>query len=86
MDIVGFGLIGFSTALSFVTGLLCAFFPHITDRFCANNLRPRYLIGMNERSGVPLWRITGLVSLVGFVVLCSYVVWAALLRLYYYGF
>lgn len=44
------------------------------------------MTGMNKRSNVLLRRITGLMSLAGFVFLRSYVVWAALLRPYYYGF
>ena len=79
MSVLGLSLI-------FTIGILCTFVPLKVDRFYANNSGGRYALGMNERFRVLLWRITGLMSLVGFVVLCSFAVWAALLRPYYYGF
>ncbi len=82
--VIGLIVLGLSSILTI--GILCTFVPLKVDRFYANNSGERYALGMNERSRVLLWRITGLMSLVGVAVLCSFVAWAAFLRPYYYGF
>jgi len=79
-------LIVLGLSLIFTIGILCTFVPLKVDRFYANNSGEHYALGMNKRSRVLPWRITSLMSLVGVAVLCSFAVWAALLRPYYYGF
>lgn len=84
---MGAFLIVLGLFLILTTGILYYFVPLKDDCFYVDTSGSRYMMGMSERSWVLLERTTDLMSLAGFVVLCSYVVWTALLQQpYYYGF
>lgn len=73
-------------SLILTVGILSTFLPLKATASYVDASGPQYMTGMSERSWVLLWRITDLVCLTTFVILCSYVVRVPLLRPYYYGF
>ncbi len=79
-------LIVLGLSLILTVGTLCTLVSLKAERFYVNTSGPQYITGMSERSWLFLWRTTDLVCLAGFVILCSYAIWAALLWPHYYGF
>jgi hypothetical protein len=68
-------VLGLSTIL--FVGVLFALFPCVVDRSYAKRSGESYAWGMNEPSRLLLIRLTGLMSLSGFVLLCAFFVWSS---------